>query len=187
MVCENDILAGSRNESAALEEASGSPEIVDSSPPVDRVSVESSDDDNIADLESGAVVTDANDPDGSCMSSAVNSDSIGMRVLTRSLSTAELGHLVLHTNRGDRLVPNCCAVCLCPYEEGDDVVWSMNECCIHAFHEDCVTEWLTKLQEGNSCPCCRSVFVDSYEDKPVKAICSWRPGPPVVDLNVASP
>ena len=174
MVCENDILEGSRNENTAPE-APESRDISDSSPPVDRVSVESSDGDGIADLEAGVVLADAKDQNGSCACSVVDSNSNGKKTLTRSLSTAELGQLVLHTKLGDRLVPNCCAVCLSPYEEGDDVVWSMNECCIHAFHEDCVTEWLTKLQEGNSCPCCRSVFVDSYEDKPIKAIYSWRP------------
>mmetsp|Transcript_10395 Transcript_10395/g.15963 ORF Transcript_10395/g.15963 Transcript_10395/m.15963 type:complete len:482 (+) Transcript_10395:75-1520(+) len=80
----------------------------------------------------------------------------------------ESGLLVVPAPNGDRRVPNCCAVCLGPYEVGDDVVWSENVNCLHAFHEECVTEWLLKMQDGNPCPCCRSVFVDMEHIKPVK-------------------
>lgn len=80
----------------------------------------------------------------------------------------ESGILVIPAKNGDRRVPNCCAVCLGPYEIGDDVVWSENPRCLHAFHEECVTEWLLKMQDGNPCPCCRSVFVDMEHIKPVK-------------------
>lgn len=178
VVGENDILEASRNSNAAAT-ALGSPDAVDMSPPSET------DDD----LEAGVV-----SPDADCLAEIRESPLVeshvlsnGMKVLTRSLSKAELGHLILHTRQGDRLVPNCCAVCICPYEQGDDVVWSMNECCIHAFHEECVTEWLTKLKEGNSCPCCRSVFVDSYDDKPSRSVTSWRVGPhPMLDENVTS-
>jgi Ring finger domain len=174
VVAEDDLLAVSTNTNADTT-APESCDFADSSPP-SGVSCEAEGND-VEDLEAGVVMEDANDLEGNAVCFTVEPDSNGVKVLTRSLSAAELGQLVLHTNQGDRLVPNCCAVCLSPYEPGEDVVWSMNECCIHAFHEECVTEWLTKLQEGNSCPCCRSVFVDSYEDRPVKAICSWRPGP----------
>ena len=32
-------------------------------------------------------------------------------------------------------VPNCCAVCLGSYHVGDEVVWSSNPRCAHAFHK----------------------------------------------------
>lgn len=173
----------SRNANAATT-ALDSPDFIETAPPSGSVYVEA-DGDTVTDLEAGVVLPEPNNS-GICDCPLVEAHSLsnGMKVLTRSLSKVELGHLILHTLKGDRLVPNCCAVCLCPYEQGDDVVWSMNECCIHAFHEDCVTEWLTKMKEGNSCPCCRSVFVDNYDDKPCK---SWRVGPHrMLDENVTA-
>ena len=93
-----------------------------------------------------------------------------MESSVRSTSTIDQGFLVLHTQQGDRLVPNCCAVCLASYEKGDDVVWSKNENCCHAFHEGCVTDWLTgpKMQVSNPCPCCRCIFVNTEEVRPHK-------------------
>ena len=62
---------------------------------------------------------------------------------------------------GSRLVPNCCAVCLCPYEIGETLAWSSNTSCRHAFHQDCVVEYLCKVQEVDCpCPCCRGTFVE---------------------------
>ena len=62
---------------------------------------------------------------------------------------------------GSRLVPNCCAVCLCPYEVGETLAWSSNSSCRHAFHRDCVVEYLCKVQEVDCpCPCCRGTFVE---------------------------
>ena len=61
---------------------------------------------------------------------------------------------------GSRLVPNCCAVCLCPYEVGETLVWSSNTSCRHAFHRDCVVDYLCKVQEVDCpSPCCRGTFV----------------------------
>ncbi|KAG7359024.1 anaphase-promoting complex subunit 11 ring-H2 finger domain containing protein [Nitzschia inconspicua] len=58
------------------------------------------------------------------------------------------------------LVPNCCAICLTCYEVDDVVVWSSNEACAHAFHQDCVVGWLVKMQPETPCPCCRQEFTD---------------------------
>ena len=91
----------------------------------------------------------------------------------RSCTSQDNGYLVLRTQQGDRLVPNCCAVCLSPYEGGDHVVWSLNEWCCHAFHEHCVLDWLVKMQGTNpslTCPCCRAVFVDKNLIVPCKTV-----------------
>lgn len=81
--------------------------------------------------------------------------------------------------RRRRRVPNCCAICLAPYEVNETVVWScchgqtsnsktnnnndkatINTGCNHAFHYDCMIDWLIKVQDGTPCPCCRQEFTD---------------------------
>jgi len=57
-------------------------------------------------------------------------------------------------------IPNECAICLCGYEKGDTVVTSCNSECPHAFHQECIVEWLVKMQDGTPCPCCRRQFVE---------------------------
>ena len=70
------------------------------------------------------------------------------------------GHLKLST---EALVPNCCAICLSDYEVGDQVVWSSNQECPHAFHQECILDWLIKMQPATPCPCCRQEFADFQE------------------------
>lgn len=73
----------------------------------------------------------------------------------------ETGYLMIRSlSSGSRQVPNCCAICLCPYEAGETVVWSSNPLCKHAFHEECMLDWLTKMRDGTPCPCCRRDFTD---------------------------
>lgn len=60
---------------------------------------------------------------------------------------------------GARKVPAACAICLCPYEEGDSVTHSSQIACQHAFHTECITTWLTKKQD-QMCPCCRQLFCE---------------------------
>lgn len=83
--------------------------------------------------------------------------------LPDELDGCDAGKLILP---GSRIVPNCCAICLCPYERGDGVVWSRNkhdddEVCPHAFHMDCMVEWLVRQDyyEVTPCPCCRRDFI----------------------------
>lgn len=79
---------------------------------------------------------------------------------------------------------NChiyCAICLAEYEPNERVSWSSNQDCTHAFHEDCVVEWLVSLGRTKSknkrftdepteaqllnyqleCPCCRQDFIST--------------------------
>jgi len=63
------------------------------------------------------------------------------------------------TSQDSHKIPNECAICLCDYEKGDTVVTSCNSECPHAFHQECIVEWLVKMQEGTPCPCCRRPFV----------------------------
>jgi len=54
-----------------------------------------------------------------------------------------------------------CAICLCPYEEGDIRIFSKR--CPHVFHKECILEWLVKCH--NECPCCRKEMVTKSELK----------------------
>mmetsp|Transcript_16877 Transcript_16877/g.34866 ORF Transcript_16877/g.34866 Transcript_16877/m.34866 type:complete len:233 (-) Transcript_16877:26-724(-) len=74
-----------------------------------------------------------------------------------------------------RKVPNCCAICLGAYEVGEEVVWSSNEECQHAFHMDCLVDWLTKMRDGTPCPCCRAEFTDLEKVRKEDRI-TWRAG-----------
>jgi hypothetical protein len=58
---------------------------------------------------------------------------------------------------GSRTVPGGCAICLCSYEIGDQVAWSREEVCKHAFHGECIIPWLAKKNEPK-CPCCRQDY-----------------------------
>jgi hypothetical protein len=57
----------------------------------------------------------------------------------------------------DRTVPGVCTICLCAYEDGDEISWSTEETCQHAFHTDCIIPWLAKKEEPR-CPVCRQEF-----------------------------
>ena len=51
-----------------------------------------------------------------------------------------------------------CSICLCAYEAGDDICWSCNTRCTHAFHTECMSEW---LQRHDDCPQCRQEYLKS--------------------------
>lgn len=55
-----------------------------------------------------------------------------------------------------------CSICLSDYEVGDIVCWSSNEECNHAFHKECIMDWLIRNQ---NCPCCRLPYVKFPEQQ----------------------
>ena len=52
--------------------------------------------------------------------------------------------------------PKECPICLDTYSIGDDIAWSKNEKCHHAFHLDCIMSW---LMENDECPMCRRDYL----------------------------
>lgn len=56
--------------------------------------------------------------------------------------------------------PKSCSICLEPYAEGDDICWSKNEKCSHAYHLNCMIDWLMRNDE---CPLCRENYLEVEE------------------------
>jgi len=53
--------------------------------------------------------------------------------------------------------PRCCPICCEDYRKGDDIAWSRNEECHHAYHVDCILQW---LMDNHDCPMCRAQYID---------------------------
>jgi hypothetical protein len=73
----------------------------------------------------------------------------------------DFGILDLPREHSPRAVPNACAICLEAYKPEETVVWSSNIDCSHAFHQDCILDYLVKLKVKDTvpCPCCRQDFM----------------------------
>ena len=54
-----------------------------------------------------------------------------------------------------------CGICLMEYDEGDEVCWSPNPECLHAFHKECILDWTVRNPQ---CPVCRRNFVGNGDD-----------------------
>jgi hypothetical protein len=66
-----------------------------------------------------------------------------------------------------RLSPELCHICLGEYKAGEDICWSRNPNCIHAFHKDCIVEWLLVVTDDcqhDGCPCCRQSYFDYFDN-----------------------
>jgi hypothetical protein len=64
---------------------------------------------------------------------------------------------VMDGGKTSRTVPGICTICLCAYEDGDQITWSTEASCQHAFHTGCIVQWLAKKEEPR-CPVCRQEF-----------------------------
>jgi len=74
----------------------------------------------------------------------------------RSIRSGMNLHLDLESLDESLYSPRSCPICCEDYAKGDDVAWSKNEECCHAFHTDCIVPW---LMDHDDCPMCRCVHV----------------------------
>lgn len=58
--------------------------------------------------------------------------------------------------------PTTCHICLLNYEVGEDVCWSPNEDCVHAYHKECIVPW---LMNNPTCPECRRSYIPEINDE----------------------
>jgi len=79
----------------------------------------------------------------------------GMHMFGKSDRDISIGSLLLYS-------PKACPICLESYRAGDEICWSKNENCPHAFHLECMTEW---LMENDDCPMCRENCLEGSNDK----------------------
>jgi len=54
--------------------------------------------------------------------------------------------------------PKSCPICLEEYKVGDEIAWSKNDQCPHAFHIDCALDW---LMDHDECPVCRGDYLQA--------------------------
>ena len=52
--------------------------------------------------------------------------------------------------------PSICPICIESYKSNEEIAWSSNDECPHAFHLDCIIQW---LMENNDCPMCRKRYL----------------------------
>ena len=75
--------------------------------------------------------------------------------------------LILPTET-ERIVPGGCAVCLSPYEVGEQVIYASEDSCLHCFHHDCIVQWLAKKRDSK-CPLCRQAFCAPTDVEPAES------------------
>jgi len=55
-----------------------------------------------------------------------------------------------------------CPICIMPFAVGEQICWSKNPECDHAFHTECLKPW---LMDHSECPCCRKDYLHWGESK----------------------
>ncbi len=86
-----------------------------------------------------------------------NMNNRSMRSLRRSLNVKADNSSMLSSIYS----PKTCPICMESYRTNDEIAWSRNKDCQHAFHLDCIMGWLL---EHDSCPMCRNEYLNAGSD-----------------------
>jgi len=79
-----------------------------------------------------------------------------------SMHSTRQHKIVASSHHSSLYSPRSCPICYEKYKSGDEIAWSHNEKCLHAFHVKCIIEWLV---DNDDCPMCRSNYVHSAMDE----------------------
>jgi len=83
-------------------------------------------------------------------------DNIFVESLRSMMRENSLRVMVTKVTEDSLYSPRSCPICCENYQKGDEIAWSKNEDCHHAYHVDCILEW---LMEHEDCPMCREKYV----------------------------
>ncbi len=90
-------------------------------------------------------------------SSGHNSSQINNKMKNDIFIKSGMSQIPSLASSGSLYSPTSCAICIDRYSKGDEIAWSFNEKCHHAFHLDCILDWLMKHDE---CPLCRMDYLN---------------------------
>ena len=83
-------------------------------------------------------------------------DNIFVESLRSMMRENSLRVMVTKVTEDSLYSPRSCPICCENYQKGDAIAWSKNESCHHAYHVDCILEW---LMEHEDCPMCRAKYL----------------------------
>ena len=81
---------------------------------------------------------------------------LSIRSSQRNVSSNSNSSSTSSTSSTSFYSPKECPICLETYKENDEICWSHNEQCCHAYHSDCMVNW---LMEHDDCPLCRNDYL----------------------------
>mmetsp|Transcript_23489 Transcript_23489/g.53596 ORF Transcript_23489/g.53596 Transcript_23489/m.53596 type:complete len:381 (-) Transcript_23489:25-1167(-) len=99
------------------------------------------------------------DPDEELGITTHRKESIYVKSLNDSLNTPsdENNQTNLDVDKSTLYSPKSCPICLQAYKKDEKISWSRNKECSHAFHLDCIVQWLIV---HDKCPLCRENYLD---------------------------
>lgn len=106
---------------------------------------------------------DNDDEEKQTGSQHIDKDNIYILESLRSIRTAmEVDVDVSRKDENSLYSPRSCPICFETYQKGDEIAWSRNVECYHAFHLQCILYWLL---DHDTCPMCRADYI--YEHRSI--------------------
>ena len=114
------------------------------------------------DEENGIVIAPAGDLRWRAGANSITSGVFGNKndILIETLRSIRSSLYIPNIDESSLYSPKSCPICCDDYAKGDYIAWSKNEQCCHAFHTDCIMQW---LMNHDDCPMCRNNYLDGTE------------------------